>query len=180
MQSAHRLQLTLAILKPHIVKSPFALQKIRNTIIDNFKVVRTRRTIISKKELELFYEEHRGKFFYNRLLTFMYSGPSDVHILAGHDAIPRWRKLMGPTKVYQAQFTDPKSIRAMFGLSDTRNAAHGSDSVESAKREMAILFKDFNVEKWYASEEKYFNLNQVNFDPVAFVHKVDERLLVQS
>ncbi|XP_039311467.1 nucleoside diphosphate kinase 6 isoform X2 [Solenopsis invicta] len=127
MQSRNCLQLTLAILKPHVVKSPFALQKIRDLIIDNnFKVVRSRRATISREEAELFYKEHKDKFFYNRLLTFMCSGPSDIHILARQDAIAKWRQLMGPTKVYQAQYSAQDTIRGTFGLSDTRNATHGS------------------------------------------------------
>lgn len=56
----------------------------------------------------------------------MCSGPSDIHILADYDAIIKWRQLMGPTKVYQAQYIAPDTIRGMFGLSDTRNATHGS------------------------------------------------------
>lgn len=56
----------------------------------------------------------------------MCSGPSDVHVLANTDAITKWRKLLGPTKVFQSQYSAPDSIRGMFGLSDTRNAAHGS------------------------------------------------------
>ncbi|KOC69134.1 Nucleoside diphosphate kinase 6 [Habropoda laboriosa] len=175
MQSQKYLQLTLAIIKPHIVKSPFVLQKIRDLIIDNnLKIVRSRRTIITQKEAELFYEEHKEKFFYNRLLTFMCSGPSDIHILTDYDAIAKWRKLIGPTKVYQAQYTAPDTIRGMFGLSDTRNAAHGSDSVESAEREIRIFFKNFDLKKWYDSEEKYYNLGQLHFDPIAFLHSVDK------
>jgi nucleoside-diphosphate kinase len=54
-----------------------------------------------------------------------------VHILARHDAVNVWRKLMGPTKVYRAQFTAPDSIRGRFGLSDTRNAVHGSGEIDS-------------------------------------------------
>lgn len=181
MQSGNRLQLTLAMLKPHVVKSPFALQKIRDTIIDNnFKVVRSRRTIVTRQEAELFYAEHKGKFFYNRLLTFMYSGPSEIYILAEPNAILKWRKLMGPTKVYKAQFTDPDTIRAIYGLSDTRNAAHGSDSVESAEREIAILFKDFNIKGWYEDEEQYFNLGQVHFDPLMFLHTVDKTAAIHK
>ena len=53
-----------------------------------------------------------------------------MHILARHDAINVWRKLMGPTKVYRAQFTAPDSIRGRFGLSDTRNAVHGSGEID--------------------------------------------------
>lgn len=174
MQSRQYLQLTLAILKPHVVKSPFTLQKIRDLIIENdFKIVRSRRTTLTVEEASLFYEEHKEKFFYNRLLTFMSSGPSDIYILTAHDAINKWRKLMGPTKVYQAQYTEPESIRGMFGLSDTRNATHGSDSQDSAEKEMSIFFKDFNPKKWYENEEKFYNIGQLLFDPIAFIHTID-------
>ncbi|XP_003704529.1 nucleoside diphosphate kinase 6 isoform X1 [Megachile rotundata] len=178
MQSQKYLQLTLAIIKPHIVKSPFVLQKIRNLIIDNnFKIVRSRRSIITQADAEKFYGEHKEKFFYNRLLTFMCSGPSDIHILADYDAIAKWRQLMGPTKTYEAQYIAPDTIRGMFGLSDTRNATHGSDSVESAKREISILFKDFDLQKWYENEEKYYSLGQLQFDPKAFVHIIDKNFV---
>lgn len=47
--------------------------------------------------------------------------------MIGHsNAIELWRRLLGPTKVYKAQFQEPFSLRAMFGISDTRNVAHGS------------------------------------------------------
>ncbi|XP_011151973.1 nucleoside diphosphate kinase 6 [Harpegnathos saltator] len=175
MQSRKYLQLTLAILKPHVVKSPFVLQKIRDLIIDNdFKVVRSRRTTISYEEAELFYKEHKHRFFYNRLLSFICSGPSDIHILAGHDAIAKWRHLMGPTKVYQAQYIAPDTIRGMFGLSDTRNATHGSDSTESAKKEINVFFKDFNIKDWYDNEELFYNLERLHFDPISFVHTIDK------
>lgn len=103
------------------------MQKIRQLIIDNnLKVVRTKRKRISLEEAEFFYAEHKEKFFYHRLMTFMCSGPSDIHVLAGTNAIAKWRELMGPTKVYRAQISNPESIRGLFGLSDTRNATHGS------------------------------------------------------
>ena len=108
----------------------YIFQKIRDLIIINdFKVVRSRRLTINLEQAEFFYAEHKGKFFYNRLITFISSGPSDVYILARHDAILKWRHLLGPAKVYQTQFTNPNTIRSMFGLSDTRNAAHGSGSL---------------------------------------------------
>ncbi|XP_024940075.1 nucleoside diphosphate kinase 6 isoform X4 [Cephus cinctus] len=140
MISKKPLQLTLAILKPHVVKSPFALQGIPS-----------RRTIITREEAEFFYADHKG-----------------------HDAIVKWRELMGPTKVYQAQYLAPNTIRGTFGLSDTRNAAHGSDSPESAEQEIKIFFKDFNTTKWYQIEEPFFSLGQVRFDPKAFVHIINE------
>lgn len=177
MMKSEAFELTLAILKPHVIKSPFVLQSIRNLIIENdFKVVKSRRIVISRMEAALFYADHKGKFFYNRLLTFMTSGPSDVHILAGYDAIARWRKLLGPTKVYQAQFTDPDSIRGKFGLSDTRNAAHGSDSKTSAEKEIKIFFKDFDFEKWNNIEKDIYNYGKIDFDPLNFVHTINKSL----
>lgn len=70
----------------------------------------------------------------------MCNGPSDIHILGGTNAIVRWRELLGPTKAYRAQFTDPESIRGIFGLSDTRNAAHGSGWMHNFPLQM---FKNF-------------------------------------
>lgn len=55
-----------------------------------------------------------------------FSGPSDILIMARPNAIQHWRNLMGPTQFFRAQFEAPESIRAQFGLSDTRNATHGS------------------------------------------------------
>lgn len=134
-------------------------------------------------------------------MTFMCSGPSDIHILARHNAIAKWRQLMGPTKVYQAQYNAQDTIRGMFGLSDTRNATHGSgnhsqyqtylmecslilkkkkililfglDSTQSAEREIMIFFKDFNIKKWYDNEEMFYNLGRLHFDPTSFVHTID-------
>lgn len=76
------------------------------------------------------------------------SGPIEVLVLAGDNAITKWRSLMGPTKVFKTIFSHPESIRGQFGLSDTRNACHGSDSTESAKREIEIFFPEFDANKW--------------------------------
>lgn len=59
---------------------------------------------------------------------------------------------MGPTKVFKTIFTHPDSIRGKFGLSDTRNACHGSDSPESVKREIDIIFPEFNINNWYTDQ----------------------------
>lgn len=169
------LELTLAILKPHIIKHPPALSSIRNLILtSNFKIVRSKRRALTKDDAEHFYSEHKQKFFYNRLVTFMTSGQSDLYILAKDNAIKEWRKLMGPTKVYKAQFEEPNSIRGTFGLSDTRNATHGSDSVESACREMGIFFPEFDINDWYKIEEEKFRSNSLRFCASDFVHKIDK------
>ncbi|XP_022916292.1 nucleoside diphosphate kinase 6-like [Onthophagus taurus] len=172
-----RLQLTLAILKPHLVSNPFAVKEIRQLLLKNqFNVIKWKKHRISMEEASKFYEEHKKKFFYNRLVTFVTSGPSEMYILAKINAINDWRRLMGPTKVFKAQFEAPNTIRGTFGLSDTRNATHGSDSDESAKREISILFPDFNYDLWFKMEEESFRMEKVDFIENEFVHK--KRLLI--
>ncbi|KAB0793672.1 hypothetical protein PPYR_13292 [Photinus pyralis] len=168
------LELTLAILKPHVIKNPHSLKSIRKLILtSNFKIVQSKRFTFDQEIAKTFYLDHKDKFFYNRLITFMTSGPSDLYILARENAIQEWRDLMGPTKTYKAQYEDPDTIRGEFGLSDTRNATHGSDSVESATREMKLLFPEFNVLKWQENEEFYFRSNSLIFCCFDFVHKVN-------
>lgn len=75
-------------------------------------------------------------------------------ILAGDNAISKWREILGPTKVFKTVYTHPNSIRSLFGLSDTRNVCHGSDSIHSAKREIEIFFNDFDVDQWLAERQK--------------------------
>ncbi|CAH0564284.1 unnamed protein product [Brassicogethes aeneus] len=172
------LQLTLAILKPHVLKNPVATEKIKYVILQSeFKIVKLKTTTISLKKAQEFYGEHKGKFFYKRLLSFMTSGPSEVMIMAKRDAISHWRQLMGPTKVYKAQFEAPNSIRGMFGLSDTQNAAHGSDSPESAKREIGIFFPEFNYDKWFKEDEMHFRNNDVHFVPSLFIHQINNKTI---
>lgn len=138
------MQLTLAILKPHITRNPFHYKTIKEIIsAANFTIIKTKKKTISLEDAEKFYNEHKNKFFYNRLITFITSGPSEILILEKNNAILDWRSLMGPTKVFRAQFDAPESIRGKFGLSDTRNATHGSDSEDSARKEIEIFFPGF-------------------------------------
>ncbi|XP_069786749.1 nucleoside diphosphate kinase 6 isoform X3 [Narcine bancroftii] len=80
----------------------------------------------SQEESRRFYAEHSDKFFYQRVVQFMASGPMRAYILAHEDAITHWRQLMGPTRVFRARYSAPLSIRGELGLTDTRNTTHGS------------------------------------------------------
>lgn len=72
MSKKYSLELTLAIMKPHLVKNPVALSAIRNKILDSdFKIVKSKRCRFTMKDAENFYKEHANKFFYNRLVTSM-------------------------------------------------------------------------------------------------------------
>ncbi|XP_053525456.1 nucleoside diphosphate kinase 6 isoform X2 [Artibeus jamaicensis] len=127
LRSPQALQLTLALIKPDAVAHPLILEAVHQQILSNkFLIVRMRELAWRKEDCQRFYQEHRGRFFYQRLVEFMASGPIRAYILAHKDAIQLWRTLMGPTRVFRARHVAPDSIRGSFGLTDTRNTTHGS------------------------------------------------------
>lgn len=77
----------------------------------------------------------------------MSSGPLSALVLAKDNAIKEWRSLMGPTKVLKTIHENPDSLRGLYGLSDSRNGLHGSDSEESAKRDIEFFYPEENYEK---------------------------------
>ncbi len=83
------------------------------------------------------YEEHRDKPFYGELISFITSGPSVPMVWEGREAVQVARTLMGTTDPVKAQ---PGTIRGDFALAITENIVHGSDSEESAEREISIYF----------------------------------------
>ncbi|XP_010733560.1 nucleoside diphosphate kinase 6 [Larimichthys crocea] len=165
------LQLTLAVIKPDAVAHPLMLEALHQRILDNnFVIVRRKDLAWTREDSQRFYSEHSGRFFYQRLVEFMSSGPMRAYILAREDAIRHWRELMGPTKVFRARYTSPASIRGQFGLTDTRNTTHGSDSVESAQREIDFFFPDFCAEEWMKKEEPSFRSGQIHYDHQNQIH----------
>ncbi|KAM4632671.1 nucleoside diphosphate kinase 6 [Polymixia lowei] len=165
------LQLTLAVIKPDAVAHPLMLEALHQRILDNnFVIVRCKDLVWTRQDSERFYAEHKERFFYQRLVEFMSSGPMRAYILAREDAISHWRELMGPTKVFRARYTSPATIRAQFGLTDTRNTTHGSDSTESAHREISFFFPQFSVEEWMEKEEPSFRIGKVKYDQQSQIH----------
>lgn len=71
MVQINNLELTLAVLKPHILKNTYAVDKLLEIIKKNFKIIKTKELVFNTEITELFYKEHRTKFFYNRLSTFI-------------------------------------------------------------------------------------------------------------
>lgn len=176
LRSPQALQLTLALIKPDAVAHPLILEAVHQQILSNkFLIVRTRELQWRKEDCRRFYREHEGRFFYQRLVEFMASGPIRAYILAHKDAIQLWRTLMGPTRVFQARHMAPDSIRGSLGLTDTRNTTHGSDSVASASREIAAFFPDFSEQRWYEEEEPQLRCGPVWYSPEEGIHCVLER-----
>ncbi|KAM9245650.1 nucleoside diphosphate kinase 6 [Leptosomus discolor] len=167
------LQLTLALLKPDAVAHPLVLEAVHETILSNrLLIVRAKKLRCGLEESRRFYREHAGRFFYQRLVEFMASGPMWAYILAHENAVSLWRSLMGPTKVFQARNSVPDSIRGAYGLTDTRNTTHGSDSPASASREIAYFFPEFNEQLWYQQEEPRLRCGQVYYSAEERVHRV--------
>ncbi|XP_065056244.1 nucleoside diphosphate kinase homolog 7-like [Rhopilema esculentum] len=130
---------TLAIIKP----DAFArMGEIINIIqSEEFVICQAKMVQLSRREAMEFYAEHEGKPFFEGLVDFMTSGPAVAMELMAHDAIKKWRSLLGPTNTLKAREEAPGSIRAIFGSDGTRNACHGSDSGASAERESNFFFE---------------------------------------
>jgi len=88
---------------------------------------------------EQHYGEHKGKPFYDKLVQFITSGPVFAMVWQGENVIATARKMMGVTNPLEAI---PGTIRGDFGIIVSRNIIHGSDSFESAKREISLFFKE--------------------------------------
>lgn len=128
---------TLSIIKPDAVKTKHIGDIIQRFESNGLKVGAMKMTQLSQDKAGAFYKEHEGKPFYTDLTKFMTSGPVVVMVLSGPDAIAKNRELMGATDFNKAA---TGTIRKDFAQSMTENAVHGSDSQESAKREIDFFF----------------------------------------
>jgi nucleoside-diphosphate kinase len=128
---------TLSIIKPDAVGKNVIGKIISRFEENNLYLVAGKLVQLSDEMASGFYAEHEGKPFFNDLKKFMTSGPVFVQVLEGENAVQKNRDLMGSTNPKEAA---PGTIRADFANSIDANAVHGSDSVESAKREIEYFF----------------------------------------
>jgi|TARA_B100000513_G_scaffold28280_1_gene10962 nucleoside-diphosphate kinase len=128
---------TLSIIKPDAVGKNVIGKIISRFEENNLYLVAGKLVHLSDEMASGFYAEHEGKPFFNDLKKFMTSGPVFVQVLEGENAVQKNRDLMGSTNPKEAA---PGTIRADFANSIDANAVHGSDSVESAKREIEYFF----------------------------------------
>lgn len=134
---------TLVIIKPDAVQRGLIGEITSRLERRGLKIVGMRLEQISRETAQKHYAEHEGKPFYQGLVDYITSSPSVLMVLEGPDAIAITRTTMGATKPAEAT---PGTIRADFGLMIGRNLVHGSDSPESARREVALFFGDGVVE----------------------------------
>ena len=127
----------LSIIKPDAVAKN-VIGKIYSRFETNgLKIVASKMQQLSTEKAEGFYAEHSERGFFGALVAFMTSGPIMVQVLEGENAVLAHREILGATNPAQAA---PGTIRADFAESIDENAAHGSDAVESAAREIAYFF----------------------------------------
>ncbi len=128
---------TLLIIKPDGVARGLVGEVLRRAEAKGLRIAEMRTLTIDRPLAEEHYGEHRDKPFFGELVTFITSGPVVVVRLEGENAIDVWRTLMGPTDPATAP---PGTIRGDFGIVITENLVHGSDSPESAERELKLFF----------------------------------------
>lgn len=146
------METTLIILKPDAVQ-----RGIMGAILSRFEdkglqVVGCKMMQISGKLAETHYESHKGKPFYPGLVRFMTSSPVLVLALRGNGAIAIARNMMGATFGSKA---NPGTIRGDFGVSNSFNLIHGSDSPEAAERELKLFFAAGEVLSWARASESW-------------------------
>jgi len=127
---------TLCIIKPDAVANNY-VEEINEMISSkNLIILNSVKTNIPKEIAENFYAEHSKKPFFNDLVDFITSGPAIVQILQGESCISNYRDLMGATNPAEAK---EGTIRKKYAESTSKNAVHGSDSKDSAEREIEIM-----------------------------------------
>ncbi|MES2614265.1 MAG: nucleoside-diphosphate kinase [Bdellovibrionota bacterium] len=128
---------TFSIIKPDGVKRNLIGKVLSKMEGAGLKVIACKLVHMSRRQAEQFYAVHAQRPFFGELCEYMISGPVLVSVLEGKNAVNAYRDLMGATDPAKAE---KGTIRAEFGLSIGENTAHGSDSVENAKVEIAHFF----------------------------------------
>lgn len=137
-------EITLSIIKPDAVSRNVAGQILAKLENSGLRVSAIKMKKLTPKEAEEFYKIHEGKPFYKDLVAFMSSGPVIAIALEGDNAVAKNRAVMGATDPSKSQ---PGTIRRDFAESVTRNAVHGSDSVENAQTELLFFFEPNDLQE---------------------------------
>ncbi len=146
------MQKTLVIIKPDAVQRRLIGKIISRFEEKGLEIIGLKMTVITEELAKKNYSIHEGKEYYEKLIRFMTSGPVVMMVLRGKKAIEVTRKLMGSTFGYEA---DPGTIRGDYAMSKRFNLLHGSDSVESAEREISLFFENGDLMQNEQSDLKW-------------------------
>lgn len=135
-------ELTFSIIKPNAMKKNAIGAIITKFESNGLKIAASKMVQLTKQQCEEFYAEHKERPFFGELVSFMTSGPVVLMCLSGENAIAKNREIMGATNPSEAA---AGTIRAEFGDNVGENAVHGSDSPESAQRELGLFFEEHEI-----------------------------------
>ena len=133
---------TLSIIKPDATARDITGKINAKFEGEGLRVVAQKRTRLTLAQAQAFYEVHAERSFYDELCEYMASGPVVIQVLEGEDAIAHHREVMGATNPANAA---DNTIRKDFGVTVQENSVHGSDSPETAAREIAFFFSQVEI-----------------------------------
>ena len=128
---------TLVLIKPDGVARGLVGEVLGRIERKGYKIVALEQRTLTRDIAESHYGEHEDKPFFNDLVTFITSAPLVAAVIEGNEAIVSWRSMMGATNPVNAA---PGTIRGDLATETQNNVTHGSDSPESAAREIALFF----------------------------------------
>ena len=131
------MQKTFSIIKPDAVKRNLIGHINQMIESADLKILASKKIYLTKNQAQIFYQVHKERPFFDSLVNYMTSGPVQVQVLEGEDAVTKYRKIMGATNPDEAE---EGTIRKQYGESIEANSVHGSDSEENAKIEISFFF----------------------------------------
>ena len=143
---------TFVMVKPDGVQRGLVGEIVSRFERRGFKICGVKMMRIQRELAERHYGEHKGKPFYAPLLSYITSGPVVCMVLEGENAVAVVRSMMGKTNPQDAL---TGTIRGDLAQVTGRNVVHGSDSSESAKREIALFFNDYELSKYDRPDEAW-------------------------
>ena len=143
---------TFVLLKPDAVQRALVGEIIARFERRGLRLVAMKMLRVTRSLAETYYAEHKGKPFFEPLMAYITAGPVVAMVLEGDGAVAAVRKMMGKTNSAEAE---PGTIRGDFALTIGRNIIHGSDSTESAKREIPLFFKGDEIHAYTRIDEPW-------------------------
>ena len=136
------MQKTFSIIKPDAVKRNLIGHINQMIESSDLKILASKKIYLTKNQAEIFYEVHKDRPFFSSLVEYMTSGPVQVQVLEGENAVARYRKIMGATNPAEAE---DGTIRKLYAESIEANSVHGSDSEENANIEINFFFSGLEL-----------------------------------
>ena len=157
-EGVNMLERTLIILKPDSVRRGLVGEIIARFEKKGLKITAMKMVKLSREILEKHYAEHKGKPFFESLVSFMGSGPVVLAVLEGIDAIAVVRKLVGATNGREAE---PGTVRGDYSMSQQNNLIHASADSSVAKREIELFFEEGEILSYETTEKIVYSKDEL-------------------